>query len=150
MDDPSALTLSQLSRAYGEEPPMVAQELRRLGFPGIPASLGQRGTPRRFPLPQSITLGTYLWMRRRAPGSKLLVERAVDFAPTILRILCDVLAGRRRSLGALVILNPPDGPERRYHTDDSPDAATVLRQAVEAGTAFQVLPLLPLLQPLMN
>lgn len=150
MDDPSALTLTQLARAFGEEPAMVGQELRRVGFPGIPASLGQRGTPRRLPLPQSITLGTYLWMRRRVPSSKLLVERATHFAPTILRVLCDVLTGRRRSLGALVILNPPDAPELRFHTDDFSDTAVALRQAIETGTAFQVLPLLPILQPLMN
>jgi hypothetical protein len=150
MDDPTALTLSQLARAFGEEPAIVGQELRRVGFPGIPASLGRRGTPRRFPLPESITLGTYLWMRRRVPSSKMLVERATDFAPAILRVLCEMLTGQRRSLGALVIFNPPSGPERRYHVDNFSDAADVLRQAVETGTAFQVLPLLPILQPLMN
>jgi hypothetical protein len=150
MDDPHSPTLTQLARAYGEEPAIVGQELRRVGFPGIPASLGKRGTPRRFPLPESITLGTYLWMRRRTPSSKQLVERAVDFAPTILRVVSDLLTGRRRSLGALVIFSPLSGPEWSYHVDDFSDAADVLRQAVETGTAFQVLPLLPILQPLMN
>jgi hypothetical protein len=150
VDEGLTISLSQLARAYGEDPPAVSQELRRDLFPDIPGTLGKPGTSRAFPLRQSVPVSLYLWLRRRSPRSRLLAERASAFAPVVARIARQVLLGRRRSLGALVVINPPDGGERRFHTDDVPDLDATLRAAIADGASFQVLPLLPILRPLLG
>jgi hypothetical protein len=150
VDEGLTISLSQLARAYGEDPPAVSQELRRDLFPDIPGTLGKPGTSRAFPLRQSVPVSLYLWLRRRSPRSRLLAERASDFAPVVARIARQVLLGRRRSLGALVVITPSDGGERRFHTDDVPDLDATLRAAIADGASFQVLPLLPILRPLLG
>jgi hypothetical protein len=152
MDGPIhvGLNLSELAAVYGETSTALGADLRRGNVPGIPPSVGNPGKAgRKLPLEQAVTLGLFTWMRRRTPGNRRLGERAAAVAPGVTRWFLEALQGRRPSAGNLLIIEPPGGREGYALGASLEDMGPMLERAAEVDARVEIVPLLPVLQPLM-